>query len=142
MPKITKNIVDANLRNIVFDDCLNEGNELEWHRINDRQFGVLLFDLNGVERYVRLGVIVAEEREDMTARELMQKEIDDYNSKQAIKAQKAAERAEKAARDKTEREAKKKEKEEREKEKKEEADEIRTIVETEPWRPTQFRLNP
>lgn len=111
MPKITKSIVDANLRSIVFDDCLNEGNELNWRRINDRQFGVLLTDLNGVERYVRLGAIVAEEREDMTACELMEKEINDYNAKQAVKAQKAAERAEKAARDKAEREAKKKEKE-------------------------------
>ena len=111
MPKITKNIVDANLRNIVFDDCLNEGNELDWHRINDRQFGVLLTDLNGVERYVRLGAIVAELREDVTARELMEKEIDEYNEKQAVKAQKTTERAEKAARDKAEREAKKKAKE-------------------------------
>lgn len=111
MPKITKNIVETDLRTRVFDDCLNEGNDLDWHRINDRQFGVLITDLNGVERYVRLGAIVAEEREDMTARELMAKEIDEYNAKQTVKAQKAAERAEKAARDKAEREAKKKEKE-------------------------------
>jgi len=111
MPKITKNMVETDLRARVFDDCINEGNDLDWHRINDRQFGVLITDANGVERYVRLGAIVAEEREDMTACELMEKEINDYNAKQAIKAQKAAERAEKAARDKAEREAKKKEKE-------------------------------
>ena len=111
MPKITKSMVENDLRTRVFDDCLNEGNELEWCRINDRQFGVILTDLNGVERYVRLGAIVAELREDVTARELMKKEIDEYNAKQAVKAQKATERAEKAARDKAEREAKKKEKE-------------------------------
>lgn len=111
MPKITKNMVENDLRTRVFDDCLNEGNELEWCRINDRQFGVLITDLNGVERYVRLGAIVAEEREDMTARELMDKEINEYKAKQAVKEQKAAERAEKAVRDKAEREAKKKEKE-------------------------------
>lgn len=114
MPKITKNIVDANLRNQIFD-CLFNGGEAhldgDFIKINDRQYGILLTDLNGVERYVRIGAIVAELREDVTARELMEKEISDYNAKQADKAQKAAERAEKAARDKAEREAKKKEKE-------------------------------
>ena len=111
MPQISKNIVDADLRNRVFDDCINEGNDLDWHRINDRQFGVLLIDANGVERYVRLGAIVAELREDITARELMEKEIDEYNNKQAKKAQRQADSREKAARDKAAREAKKKEKE-------------------------------
>lgn len=114
MPKITKNIVDANLRNQIFD-CLFNGGEAhldgDFIKINDRQYGILLTDLNGVERYVRIGAIVAELREDVTARELMQKEIDEYNEKQTVKAQKATERAEKAARDKAEREAKKKEKE-------------------------------
>lgn len=114
MPKITKNIVDANLRNQIFDYLFNGGEahlDGQFVKINDRQYGILLTDLNGVERYVRIGAIVAEEREDVTARELMEKEINDYNAKQTIKAQKAAERAEKAARDKAEREAKKKEKE-------------------------------
>lgn len=109
MPKITKNIVDADLRNRVFEALdIEDG---YFVKVNDRQYGILLTDLNGVERYVRIGAIVAEEREDMTARELMKKEIDEYNAKQTTKAQKAAERAEKAARDKAEREAKKKEKE-------------------------------
>lgn len=114
MPKITKNIVDANLRNQIFDYLFNGGEthlDGQFVKVNDRQFGILLTDLNGVERYVRVGAIVAELREDMTARELMKKEINDYNAKQADKAQKATERAEKAARDKAEREAKKKEKE-------------------------------
>ena len=108
MPKISKSIVESDLRTRVFDDCLNEGNDLDWHRINDRQFGVLITDANGVERYVRLCAIVAEEREDMTARELMQKEINEYNDKQAKKAQRQADSREKAARDKAAREAKKK----------------------------------
>lgn len=112
MPKITKNIVDANLRNQIFDYLFN-GGELDgqFGKVNDRQYGIILTDLNGVERYVRVGAIVAEEREDMTARELMKKEVEEYNAKQAVKAQKATERAEKVARDKVEREAKKKEKE-------------------------------
>jgi len=106
MPKITKNIVDADLRNRVFEALdIEDGYFL---KINDRQYGILMTDLNGVERYVRLGAIVAEEREDMTARELMKKEIDEYNAKQVVKEQKAAERAEKAARDKKLREEKKK----------------------------------
>lgn len=72
---------------------------------------MILTDRNGVERYCRVGVIVAEEREDMTARELMQKEIDAYTEKQNNKAEKAAKAAEKAARDKARREAKKAERE-------------------------------
>lgn len=114
MPKITKNIVDANLRNQIFDYLFNGGEshlEGQFVKVNDRQFGIILTDLNGVERYVRIGAIVAEEREDVTARELMEKEINEYNAKQTVKAQKAAERTEKAARDKAEREAKKREKE-------------------------------
>ena len=108
--KITKTVTDEALREEVFNK-LNISSIEGFQRVNARQFGILLTDLNGVERYVRLGAIVAEERTDVTARELMQKEIDDYNNKQADKAQKATERAEKAARDKAEREAKKKEKE-------------------------------
>ena len=109
MPKITKNIVDTELRARVFEALdIEDGHFI---KINDRQYGILMTDLNGVERYVRIGAIVAEEREDLTARELMQKEIDDYNAKQVKKAEQAAERKAKAERDKAEREAKKKEKE-------------------------------
>lgn len=112
--KSTKTVTDTALRNQVFDYLFNGGEahlDGQFVKVNDRQFGIILTDLNGVERYVRIGAIVAELREDMTARELMEKEISEYNAKQAVKAQKAAERAEKAARDKVEREAKKKEKE-------------------------------
>lgn len=108
--KITKTVTDEALREEVFNR-LNISNIEDFQRVNARQYGILLTDLNGVERYVRIGAIVAEERADVTARELMEKEINDYNAKQSVKAQKAAERAEKAARDKAEREAKKKEKE-------------------------------
>lgn len=110
---ITKNIVDANLRNIIFDDII-PNTEYDYQKINDRQYGVLLTDLNGVQRYCRIGVIVAEEREDMTAAELMQSEVDKYNaarSKKEKAAQEKAEKAEKAARDKAKREEKAKEKE-------------------------------
>ena len=110
--KSTKTVTDTALRNQVFDYLFNGGEahlDGQFVKVNDRQWGIILTDLNGVERYVRLGAIVAEEREDVTARELMQKEIDEYESKQAKKAAQAAERAEKAARDKKLREAKKKE---------------------------------
>ena len=76
-------------------------------RINDRQYGVLMIDLNGHQRYVRIGAIVAEEREDMTAEELMQSEIDAYNQKQADKAEKAKAKEKKIAKDKARREAEK-----------------------------------
>lgn len=110
MPKVTKNIVDADLRNRVF----NELNVDKFIKINDRQYGILLTDLNGVERYVRLGAIVAEERADMTACELMASEITDYQEKQAKAAADKAKREAKAEADKAKREAKAKAKAEKE----------------------------
>jgi len=111
MPKLTKNVVDSALRNSVFTDFLTNTKDYahEYVKINDRQYGAIITDVNGVERYVRIGVIVAEEREDMTARELMQSEIEAYEAKQTEKAEKAKAKAEKAARDKAAREAKAKE---------------------------------
>lgn len=109
--KYTKTIVDSELRATIFDDIFNDNaTAFEYKKVNDRQYGVILTDKNGHERYVRLGAIVAEEREDMTARELMESEIRAYEDKQAEKAEKAAKRAEKAEADKARREAKAKEK--------------------------------
>ena len=103
MAKVTKTIVDKQLREAVFEAILT--NEIQnFVKVNDRQYGVLLTDLNGVQRYVRIGAIVAEEREDMTAEELMQSEISAYEAKQADKAEKAKAKAEKIAADKAKRE--------------------------------------
>lgn len=106
MATISKSVVDSALRNSVFTDFLTNTKDYahEYVKINDRQYGAIITDVNGVERYVRIGVIVAEEREDVTARELMASEIQAYNEKQAAKAEKAAKRAEKAAKDKAKRE--------------------------------------
>ena len=104
----TKNVVDANLRSIVFNELdIENGNFI---KINDRQYGIILTDLNGVERYVRIGAIVAEEREDMTARELMESEIAKYNEAQVKKEERKRKSAEKAAKDKAVREKKAQEK--------------------------------
>ena len=111
MPKISKAAVDTSIRNAIFT-ALNVANIDGYHKINDRQYGVLITDENGTERYARIGVIVAEEREDCTAAELMASEIADYNAKQAKKAEKAAERAAKAEKDRAKREAAAKKKEE------------------------------
>lgn len=111
MATISKAIVDTALRNSVFAS-LNIANIDGFHKINDRQYGIILTDENGTERYVRVGAIVAEERKDATARELMDAEIAEYIQKQADKAAKAQARAEKAAKDRAAREAKAKEKEE------------------------------
>ena len=111
MAKVSKAIVDEDLREKVFswliDENVNCGENFT--KINDRQFGVLLTDLNGNQRYVRIGAIVAEEREDMTAEELMQSEIAAYQAKVAEKAEKEKKKADKIAADKAKREAKKKE---------------------------------
>lgn len=109
MAKVTKAIVDKDLRDRIFQDAIYANNdEIEWFKINDRQYGCILTDLNGEQRYIRLGAIVAELREDMTAEELMQSEIDAYNAKQDAKAEKAQKKAEKIAKDKEKREAEKK----------------------------------
>ena len=106
MAKVSKTEVDKKLRDDVFS-MLGITLTENFEKVNDRQYGILLTDANGEQRYVRLGAIVAELREDMTAEELMQAEIDAYNTKQAEKAEKAKKKAEKAAKDKAEREAKK-----------------------------------
>ena len=108
--KISKAIVDSNIRTAIFN-ALNVANIEGFHKINDRQYGCIVEDVNGERRYARLGVIVAEQREEMTADELMAAEIADYNAKQEKKAAQVAARAEKAAKDKAKREAAKKEKE-------------------------------
>ena len=108
--KYTNAVVDANIRTEIFD-ALEIAKIDGFQRINDRQWGVIITDLNGVDRYARVGVIVAELREGETAEERMNSEIADYNTKQAAKAERAAARAEKAAKDKAKREAAKKEKE-------------------------------
>ena len=115
MAKISKTVVDADLRARVFDDLMDyesSYSDLEYVKINDRQYGVILTDKNGVERYCRVGVIVAEEREDMTARELMASEINAYNEKQTAKAEKAKAKEAKIVRDKKAREEKAKKEEE------------------------------
>ena len=108
--KQSKAVVDSLIRTQVFG-ALNVANIDGFHKINDRQFGCIVEDINGVRRYARVAVIVAEERDDCTADELMASEIADYNDKQAAKAEKAKARAEKAARDKERREQEKAEKE-------------------------------
>ena len=105
MAKVTKNIVDKDLRDKVFAMIAN-GETESFNKVNDRQQGVILTDLNGTKRYCRIGVIVAEERDDMTAEELMQSEINAYQAKQDAKAEKAKAKAEKIAKDKAKREAK------------------------------------
>lgn len=105
--KYTKNVVDAAIRADVFNTINLDELDCGFVRINDRQWGVLTTDLNGVERYVRIGVIVAEEREDMTARELMESEIAKYNEAQEKKEEKKRKAAEKAERDKKRREEEK-----------------------------------
>ena len=107
MPKITKNIVDSQLRDYVFEDLFMSSSD--YVKINDRQYGIILVDANGKERYVRIGAIVAELREDMSARELMEKEIKEYQDKCSAKQEKMNARAKKAEADKKRREEKAKE---------------------------------
>ena len=110
MAKISKVQIDKALRDKIFE-MLFDGDETSgsFVKINDRQYGILLVDANGEQRYVRIGAIVAELREDMTAQELMASEIDAYNQKQADKAEKAKAKEKKIAKDKARREQEAKE---------------------------------
>ena len=109
MAKMSKTMVDKELRERVFDmmlfdlDDQGEIHKELFQKINDRQYGVILKDANGNERYVRVGAIVAELREDISARELMEMEIREYEEKQAAKAEKEKAKAEKIAKDKAKR---------------------------------------
>lgn len=108
--KITKAVVDKALRDEVFSNLFtDELRENGYTKINDRQWGILIQDLNGEQRYVRIGAIVAALRDDMTAEELMQSEIEEYNAKQLDKAEKALAKAEKIAKDREKREKEKEE---------------------------------
>jgi hypothetical protein len=114
MAQVSKALVDANIRSSIFK-TLNIANIDGFHKINDRQYGCIVEDVNGNRRYARVGVIVAEEREDCTADDLMASEIADYEMKQAKKAEKKKAAAEKAAKDRAKREAEKAKKESEEK---------------------------
>lgn len=112
MAKMTKTMVDKALREGIFYDIFNNDcGMFDYVKINDRQYGVLVTDLNGEQRYIRIGAIVAELRDDMTAEELMQSEIEAYNQKQVDKAEKAKAKEQKIAKDKARREAEAKAKE-------------------------------
>ena len=112
MAKVTKQIVDKELRNQVFQCLFEDCNPADYgfNKINDRQYGVILTDANGEQRYIRIGAIVAELREDMTAEELMKSEIKAYQDKVNAKAEKAKEKEKKIAEDKAKREKEKEEK--------------------------------
>ena len=114
MAKVSKAQVDKELRERVFGLLFSTGNSegdaqlaYMFPKINDRQYGIILTDANGEQRYVRIGAIVAELREDMTAEELMRSEIDAYTAKQEAKAEKAKAKEAKIAKDKARREKEK-----------------------------------
>ena len=104
MATISKAIVDSDLRAQAFSRL----DLFDFSKVNDQTYGIILADQNGVERYVRLRAVVAEIKDDMSAREYMDSEIAAYEAKVRSKEEKKKEREEKAARDKKAREAKKK----------------------------------
>ena len=111
MPQMSKTAVDKELRTRILDSIYNAEDNLDFHRINERQLGLLLTDLNDHVRYVRISVIVAEERDEISAEELKALECETFNQKQAEKAEKAKKKEAKIARDKARREVEAKKKE-------------------------------
>ena len=106
---MTKTMVDKELRDQVFRCLFEDCNPADYgfDKINDRQYGVILTDANGEQRYIRIGAIVAELRDDMTAEELMEAEKEEYRMKQEAKAEKAKAKEAKIAKDKARREKEK-----------------------------------
>ena len=99
---VSKAIIDTDLRAQTFAKL----DLSDFSKVNDQTYGILLTDQNGVERYVRLRAVVAEVKDDMTAREHMESEVATYNEKVAAKEAKKKERMEKAKKDKAKREKK------------------------------------
>ena len=105
---MTKTMVDKELRNQIFEMLFcNDETSGSFVKINDRQYGIILIDANGEQRYVRVGAIVAELRDDVTPQELMLAEIEEYEMKQKAKAEKAKAKETKIAKDKARREKEK-----------------------------------
>ena len=92
---ISKAIIDTDLRAQTFAKL----DLSDISKVNDQTYGIILTDQNGVERYVRLRAVVAEMKDDMTAREYMESEVAAYNEKVAAKEAKKKERMEKAKKD-------------------------------------------
>ena len=104
MATVSKAIIDTDLRAQTFA----KHDLSDFSKVNDQTYGIILTDQNGVERYVRLRAVVAEVKDDMTAREYMESEVAAYNEKVVAKEAKKKERMEKAKKDKKLREEKKK----------------------------------
>ena len=109
MAKLTKTAIDKELRTRVLDSIYNSKDDLDFHKVNERQLGLLLTDVNDHVRYVRINVVIAEERDDMSAEELMATECEAFTAKQAEKAEKAKKKEAKIAKDKARREKEKEE---------------------------------
>ena len=107
MATVSKAIIDTDLRAQAFAKL----DLSDFSKVNDQTYGILLTDQNGVERYVRLRAVVAEVKDDMTAREYMESEIAVYEEKVRAKEEKKKERMEKAKKDKAKREKKESESE-------------------------------
>lgn len=101
---VSKAIVDSDLRTQAFAKL----DLSDFSKVNDQTYGILLTDQNGVERYVRLRAVVAEIKDDMSAREYMESEVAAYEEKVRAKEEKKKERAEKAKKDEKLRKEKKK----------------------------------
>lgn len=76
MANITREQNDQNLRDRVKDMIKN--GQFNGHDVTNRQLGLIMTDLNGHDRYVRVQIVVTEERDNITPYELMQNEIDKY----------------------------------------------------------------
>lgn len=78
MANITREQLEQNLRNRV-KEMIKTGT-FTGQEITNRQLGLIMTDLNGHDRYVRVQIVVTEERDTMTPQELMEAEIVKYQN--------------------------------------------------------------
>ena len=101
MATVSKAIIDTDLRAQTFAKL----DLSDFSKVNDQTYGILLTDQNGVERYVRLRAVVAEVKDDMTAREYMESEVAAKEAKKKERMEKAKKDAEKRKKKESEAEA-------------------------------------
>lgn len=117
--KMSQTVVNADLRSRIFD-MLHVDDVEGCAKVSDSKYGIILTDMQGHERYVRVSLIVAKEDDGKTAQEMFDEEHNKYLESVKKAQERAKSSAEKAAKDKAKREAAKKKKEEEEAAKEEE----------------------
>lgn len=103
MPTISKAIADQSCRNFAME-TLDIANNANFTRTSNQSYKTIAVDSNGIERLVEVRFIVAAINEELTAAQMLQKDVDEYNEKREKATKRLEERRLKAEKDKAKRE--------------------------------------